>query len=154
MNKQSHSLSSNIAHARAFSEWLLSSKFNWNVFATFTTQYRLSRNAARNLIERLNQNVANKLQCPLNSFWVAEKFESKGGYHLHALYETNKDTQTLIKSIEKDWFIVSRFKGDLAENLIEIEEYNKEERGASYFTKSLRWKDAEYDFVKYIPDLK
>lgn len=151
MNKQSHSLSSKGAHALELSKWLLSPEFNWNIFATFTTEYRLTRNSARSTIERLNKQITCTLPDALRSFWVAERYALDNRYHLHALYETQFDTQKLIQSIEKNWSVVSRFKGLQSQNLIMVEEYKKEERGASYLTKTIRWDDAEYDLFLYNP---
>ena len=56
----------------------------WTWFATFTTPYELTLPSARRLVERTVKEWR-KIDASAKVFWVAEKFELKDGYHLHAL---------------------------------------------------------------------
>ena len=56
----------------------------WTWFATFTTPYELTLKSARRLVERTGK-AWQKLDPTCRIFWVAERFEVKDGYHLHAL---------------------------------------------------------------------
>jgi len=60
------------------------SKLKWTWFATFTTPYELTLKSARRLVERVADRWR-KEDPTVRVFWVAEKFELKDGYHLHAL---------------------------------------------------------------------
>jgi uncharacterized protein YjhX (UPF0386 family) len=72
-----------------YSKWLASMRWTW--FATFTTPYELTLKSARRLVER-TVHQWQKLDPTVRVFWVAERFELKDGYHLHALvYARNGD---------------------------------------------------------------
>lgn len=66
----------------AYSDWLQAMRWTW--FATFTTPYALTLKSARRLVDRTVL-AWQKLDPSCRVFWVAERFELKDGYHLHAL---------------------------------------------------------------------
>lgn len=65
-----------------FANWLESE--NFDTFATFTTKHELSLQGARRMAERFHR--AFDL---LKMFWVAEPFDTRCGYHFHALLNTH-----------------------------------------------------------------
>ena len=68
-----------------WTDWLES--IQWNYFATFTTPYEMTLKSARRIMGNYHQ----KIVIPGREdwlFWVAEKYELKDGYHLHALIKT------------------------------------------------------------------
>lgn len=128
----------------------LNEQREWKVFATFTTEYTLSKNSARRLIERLHNTVKSKLQDPqLTTFWVAES-NSAGflnQYHLHALINATTESEHLIPTIQDSWARVSRSKRSQAYNRNKLEAFDKTKGAGYYLTKSLFTEEGEYDII-------
>lgn len=70
--------------------WLNS--FKWTHFVTLTTPYELTLKSSRRLAERFHAKLKEHHFEPI-LFWVAEKYEVKDGYHLHALLKLNKELE-------------------------------------------------------------
>lgn len=117
----------------------------WSVFATFTTDRQLKDKAARRLIERLHTTIESRVQNPLTTFWVAERYRGENDFHLHALFHAERDVESMIYQVKNSWEIVSRRKGEQAHNRSTIEPFNPLLGGTHYVTKSLAERDAEYD---------
>ena len=81
----------------AYSQWL--SSFEWTWFATFTTPYELTMKSARRLIER-TVDQWRKIDPTCRVFWVAEKFELKDGFHLHALVYAKNGTELFSQFVQ------------------------------------------------------
>ena len=67
-----------------YTDWLKAQE--WSYFATFTTSFPLTLKSARRLILKLADKT-----CPTQGdllFWVAERFEVREGYHMHALVKS------------------------------------------------------------------
>ena len=71
----------------AYSSWLNS--YKWTHFVTLTTPYTLTLKSGRRLVERFFYKLKEHEFEP-SIFWVAERYEVKDGYHLHALLRINK----------------------------------------------------------------
>jgi hypothetical protein len=71
----------------SYVEWLNS--FEFTHFVTLTTRYELTLKSSRRLIERFHSKLKKHGFNPL-IFWVAEKYEIKDGYHIHALMKLNR----------------------------------------------------------------
>jgi len=71
-------------YQRAFSDWL--SKYKFKTFATFTTKQPLTLPGAR----RMAGNFGHYIQAgkEADMFWAAEPFDTREGYHFHALLNT------------------------------------------------------------------
>src|SRR6202012_2871563 len=88
-----------------YGEWLNS--MPWGFYCTLTTRYSMSVRAARRTAERLfshlQKNVGN-----VRLFWVAEPFDTKYSYHLHALiFFAPPILSNSIELIRKAWQVVS-----------------------------------------------
>jgi hypothetical protein len=61
---------------------------DWKQFFTLTTGYELTLKSSRRLVERFHDRAKYKVcNGVLRTFWVAEKFEVKDGYHIHGLLD-------------------------------------------------------------------
>jgi len=72
-------------YQRTFSNWL--SEYHFKTFGTFTTKQSLTLEGAR----RMAGNFGHWIQAGKEStmFWAAEPFDTREGYHFHALLNTN-----------------------------------------------------------------
>jgi hypothetical protein len=125
----------------------------WSIFSTFTTEYRLSEKSARRLIENLHEVVESKIQDPLTTFWVAERFRDRNDFHLHALLHAEKEVGSLIYTVKNVFDKVSTTKGMQTKNVCLIEPFDITRGGAHYLCKSFLLKDPECDIIlprKYI----
>lgn len=117
---------------------------SWTHFGTFTTHYRLTRNAARHKMNALFKRLENTSIGVPSMFWVAEPF-SPGYYHVHALIKL-PDFTTSESRIIKEWKRVSGAGNNYRFNICQVEEYAKG-KGANYYAvKYLQRPDIEYDF--------
>lgn len=104
---------------------------DWEYFATFTTKYHLTLNSARRLMTSYSRRWLRRNDDRM--FWVAEEFNHKTGYHLHALIRSElRATQ-----IWKDWFD----RHGRAQVLLYEPEVGAHGYVAKYVTKSI----ADYD---------
>lgn len=65
----------------------------WDYFATFTTKYSITLKSARRMMGGLSKKVCVRSDSMI--FWVAEKFQLRDGYHMHALIRTPIDSRQL-----------------------------------------------------------
>lgn len=121
--------------------------FRWKLFSTFTTDYTLREKQARNLVGRLHRAIENKIQVPLTTFWVAEKFRGGNDYHLHALFQAEVEVGSMIYSVKDAWKKVSHIRGIPTQNNYKIDPYVAEKGATYYLCKSIIWKDPIYDFI-------
>ena len=112
---QKHTCTSGFAQTKkntlinAYGNWLNNQE--WDYYCTFTTRYTMSKEAARKSIERLSDFLTKQYGSKPIIFWVAEPFDTKYGYHLHALLKMQgKPTSNLAYYIKKAWQIVSKGK--------------------------------------------
>lgn len=126
-----------------YANWL--NRQDWGFYCTLTTRYPLSMRAARRAAERLYSYLQKRIG-GLKLFWVAEPFDAKNGYHIHALLNFNnpvlKNARELIK---KAWQVVTKGKGGKEYNNTVIQPYNKE-LGANYYVSKYMMRDnSDYD---------
>jgi hypothetical protein len=140
----------------AMADWL--EGYNWNFYCTLTAWYPMSMGAVRRKMtlfqEQLTKQFGNTLL-----FWVAEPFDSKYGYHAHALLafqvlpEYSKEKH--IRLINTTWQKISGGSGNKGYNHTHIKPYQKivsgEESGGAnfYVVKYLNRGNADYDFVGF-----
>ena len=81
-------------------------------------------------------------------FWVAEKFNAKDGYHLHALIQESSPYITLDKSdINTAYQIVSAARKKRKVFRTDIQVYNPKLNGAKYCAKDLYKNTTAYDLI-------
>ena len=78
-----------------YGEWL--NTMQWDNFCTFTTRYSLSLKSARNSMGRLSNFIVSEYGFKTKIFWTAEPFDTKYGYHLHALIKIEGKTTPLFE---------------------------------------------------------
>jgi len=148
----------------SYAEWLNS--FEWDYFVTLTTHYELTLKSARRLAERWHEKMRKHDFEPI-LFWVAERFETKDGYHIHGLLKLNRklkkhefvfitelyqivsgacsvnDLTSTINNKEK--------RKKLSWNRIDLSRYLESKNGGAYCTKYVlqeqQNKLAEYDII-------
>ena len=131
---------------KAYQEYLPS--VPWDCFCSYTTDYALTSNCARNLMERYKSRLSTKI---FNNerfliFWVAEKFKSIDGFHLHALIQYPKDFVLDVKSDMNDAFqVVSAARKQGKYFRTDIQDYKPELLGAKYLAKDLYLSTTAYD---------
>jgi len=78
-------------YQRAFSDWL--SNYKFETFGTFTTKQPLTLPGAR----RMAGNFGHWINAGKDStmFWAAEPFDTREGYHFHALINTKISNQEM-----------------------------------------------------------
>jgi len=148
-----------------YANWLNS--FKWTHFITLTTQYELTLKSSRRLAERFHSKLKQHGFEPI-LFWVAEKYENKDGYHIHALLKLNRkierheyifitelyqivsgtmNIQDLLNS-PKDQDGKRTYK---KWSRIDLQRYSKGKRGTAYVTKYVMKENnrqhAEYDIL-------
>jgi len=144
--RQSESLKQKKSMAIIYGEWLNS--MEWNYYCTFTTRYSLSQKAARSLMKNLNSFLTEELSFKPTIFWVAEPFDNKYGYHVHALLKVQgKPGSDLVYYIKKAWQIVSKGKYGNEYNYTVIKPYISNLGGNYYVAKYLHRYNADYDIT-------
>ena len=132
--------------AAHYGDWL--NTMEWDCYCTFTTRYSMSMEAARKSIERLNDFLTKQYGSKPTIFWVAEPFDIKYGYHLHALIKMQgKPTSNLAYYIKKAWQIVSKGRYGKEYNFTVIKPYVATLGGNYYVAKYLHRYNAEYGFA-------
>lgn len=125
----------------------------WHTFGTFTTEYSLTSNQARRLAERLYTDMSRKAPDSVYMFWVAEQFLEAKDYHLHALiYAKGADHNRIQTMVTDSWKRVSRFRGQKAQNIIHLDEYDLSKGASYYISKHIKKPMTDYDFM--IPEIK
>lgn len=144
--RQNERLNQNKSMAVIYGEWL--NTMEWDFYCTFTTRYSMSREAARNSMYRLNNFLTEQYCFKPTIFWVAEPFDTKYGYHLHALLKVQgKPTSNLAHYIKKAWQIVSKGKYGKEYNFTVIKPYDANLGGNYYVAKYLHRYDSDYGFA-------
>ena len=133
----------------AYQEFL--SDIPWDYMCVFSTDYSLSENSARRLMERLHARLKKMAYANADGlmlFWIAEKFKAKDGYHLHALIKEPPSLKLITEyEINLAFQIVSgaRKKGKCFRT--DIKKYNPKLNGARYCAKDLIHYSTSYDFI-------
>ncbi len=159
MTKVKNTLKSEYAH------WLNS--FKWTHFVTLTTQYELTLKSSRRLAERFHAKLKEHGFEPI-LFWVAEKYENKDGYHIHALLKLNRKIEpheyifiTELYQIVSGTLslrdLLNTPKDELGKRTykkwsrIDLQRYSKGKKGTAYVTKYVMKENnrlhAEYDIL-------
>src|SRR5437870_708364 len=88
-----------------YADWL--NREEWNCFCTFTTRYSMTMKQARRAMDRLHSFLIAKYG-QAKIFWVAEPFDTRHGYHTHALVHFTHPLGKKMKSaLRQAWQIVS-----------------------------------------------
>lgn len=133
--------------ALAWAVWI--NTMTWHIYATFSTRYSMSIKSARRYAERL-LNSLEKYYPGARLFWVAEPFDLKEGYHLHAIVymgDTIESPEKNTRNIISAWEAVSGGKGGKKSNYTYLEPYNRNEGGNFYLTKYMLKPNADYDIL-------
>jgi hypothetical protein len=118
-------------------------KFDWHYFTTLTTKYEMTLKTCRRNMEVLNSRLNNHGES--YSFWVAEPFELKDGFHLHTLtYLDNPESFNIIK---KEWQSVSGGSKLGIFNRLQLKKYDKNLGAGYYVGKYLLKKRSDYDYL-------
>ncbi len=132
--------------ATHYGDWL--NTMEWDFYCTFTTRYSMSMQAAMHSIERLNSFLTEQYGSKPTIFWVAEPFDTKYGYHLHALIKVpGKPVANAAYFIKKAWQVVSKGKYGKEYNFTVVKPYIAKLGGNYYVSKYLHRYNAEYGFA-------
>lgn len=134
---------------KEWSDWLES--IQWNYFATFTTPYEMTLNSARRIMDRYHSKMTMPGREDL-MFWVAEKYELKDGYHLHALIKTEFPWDH--RSLWDLWQLVSVYCGQKTNrtdgkvfNRADIKKRDFRKKAGSYMTKYITKSVCDFDLL-------
>ncbi|MGP8216226.1 MAG: hypothetical protein ACLQQ4_11715 [Bacteroidia bacterium] len=131
--------------APVWGDWL--NTMNWDFFCTLSTRYSMTLAAARRAAERLKNYLSTRYG-NVKVFFVAEPFDTKYGYHIHALVSFENSALRGLKDIlNRAWQVVTRGKGGKGYNNTVIEPYDKELGANYYVSKYLMKKNADYDLL-------
>lgn len=129
----------------AFAEWL--NTMPWGFYCTLTTRYSMSVRSARRAIERFHSNLQKRLG-GIRLFWVAEPFDTKYSYHLHALIKvSNPKVKNVIELLKKAWQVVTKGKGGKEYNNTVIQPYKSKLGANFYVSKYMMRNNADYDIL-------
>ena len=120
----------------------------WTYYCTLTTPDSMTVNSARRKIEKLHTVLCNKFNLENEMFWVAEPFDTKESYHLHALVKfqigMSKESKT---SLNKAWQSVCGKKDTKKYNWTVIMPYNPTEGANFYVAEYFQRSDVDYGFL-------
>jgi hypothetical protein len=131
-----------VRYKEEFGKWL--QPIPWSYWATPTTGYELTLPSARRAMHRLH-NALDK-HSPCTMVWVAEPFDTKTGYHTHALIQTDLP----FKAVVDTWQQVSgntKFQRGEKWNRIQLEDYDQSKGAAYYIGKYMSKKLSDFDFL-------
>ncbi len=133
---------------------------DWDYWFTGTTGYSLSLKSARRLVNRFYEGL--KVD-GARMFWVAEKFEVKDGYHVHALVKIpNKygtldpENKMLYLEVLNMWQssvgnkAVSNHDGKIDWkdwSRVDLQKFDKRRGAGSYCAKYVFKESADYDLL-------
>jgi hypothetical protein len=101
--------------------------------------------SSRRAMERLHSHLSTYYG-KVTLFWVAEPFDTKYGYHTHALiYVENPLVKSVKALIMNAWQVVSSGKGGKSSNHTVLKHYDKKLGGNYYVAKYMFNKNADYD---------
>jgi hypothetical protein len=129
-----------------YAEWLNTK--NWSAFCTFTSHRRITIKSARRKMRELADYLISEYGKEFMMFWVAEPFQDKLSYHIHALIKLDQSVQHIKTSILHAWHLVAKPEGHKKHNLAAVEEYDPSKGGNYYVSKYLnREEDVDYDII-------
>lgn len=111
---------------------------DWQWWMTLTTGYSMSMGGARRAMNRFYTQLEDPGACFL---WVAEPFDTKEGFHTHALAKTLKD----FNGITKAWQIASGGKGQEVWHRIDLKRFNPTLGGSHYIGKYVGKRLSDFD---------
>lgn len=106
---------------------------DWNYFSTLTFKYNTTKKSVRRIANKLFSylyNLGQKLK--LGMFWVAERFQGFGNYHIHTLLHTQIASRK-----------IKRWCNYYGRN--EIERYDPKLNASDYLTKHVTNDMIDYD---------
>lgn len=112
-----------------YTAWLQEQE--WSYFATLTTRFPLTLKSGRRLMVKLAKNTCQTRDDMI--FWVAERFEARDGYHMHALVKSRMSAE----EIWTWWF--KRY------GRAQVLAYDPNVGGAGYVAKYVTKAVADYD---------
>jgi hypothetical protein len=126
----------------AYGDWLKG--YDWTYWATLTTKYSLTLPSARRIADGFYKHIAKAGFSTM--FWAAEPFDTREGYHLHALIR--------VSDLLPYSFIVNTYQTvtgnkDLSRknwNRIQLMRYNPKLGAGHYCAKYITKELADYDF--------
>lgn len=141
-----------------YANWL--NQNEWNYWATFTTKYELTLPSARRAMQR-QFNLMNKFG-PTRIFWAAEPFDTKEGFHTHALIQVSDRIR--FQDIIECWQIASgnrpkigtslsaarkaRREGEKSNwNRVDLQVYDPKIGAGNYVSKYITKRGSDYDFL-------
>ena len=124
------------------------SQTNWTFYCTLSTRYPLTLNSARRSIARLHEFIKINQKLENEIFWIAEPFDTKYGYHIHALIKLNcLDGVKKKDDVKKAWQIVTKGRYKEGYNNCLILPYKANNGGNFYMSKSIGNRDIDYGFL-------
>jgi hypothetical protein len=127
---------------QALGQWL--SPIEWNYWATPTTGYTLTQPSARRAMHRLHDALDRFSPCEM--FWASEPFDTKEGFHTHALIKSALPFKIIVDT----WQQVSgntKFERGKKWNRIQLDDYNPELGAGYYCGKYITKKLSDYDYL-------
>lgn len=141
----------NVDRADAWAGWLQDQ--SWERFCTFTTGYELTLPGARRLMERFHDRISHKVfNDPVRLFWVAERFETKDGYHTHGLLDYNvaeaeQGGWDAMEVMTESYQIVSAARKHDKRYRVSLSRYNASRSAGRYCSKYLLKRYADFDML-------
>jgi len=142
---------------KAYVDWLES--FEWNFFITPTTRYQLTLKSARRAIERYHKFMSADTKQNCTIFWVAEPFEVKDGFHIHALMSVpdHFHERPYFDVIRENWQKVTGSWGCVINengmkvkkkaNFIDVQRYDPKRNAGEYCLKYILKEGSDYDIL-------
>lgn len=129
--------------AQAYGKWL--GQYDWDYFCTFTTRYQLTLPSARRLMWRFWDMKELKTFRSSRLFWAAEPFDTRVGYHTHALLKVPEGMpfKMLTEIYQVAAGNVSLSKSDW--HRVQFKPYNKNLGATYYCGKYITKRLADYD---------
>ncbi len=120
----------------------------WDCFCTLSTKYSLTMNQARRAADRLHSFLNTKYG-NARIFWVAEPFDSRVGYHIHALVSISPSSivKDIAEVIKKAWQVVTKGGNGKSYNNTVIRPYDSNLGANYYVSKYMLKNNADYDIL-------
>ncbi len=128
---------------REWGNWL--NEIPWTCFCTFTTHYKLTKDAARIKMVKMTAQLLQKYSNSFRIFWVAEPHADKQDFHIHALIKIDETVVTPKQSLTEAWYKVSCPAGYKKHNLVDVQDYEPARGGQYYVAKYLQKEEVDYD---------
>lgn len=144
-----------------YAEWIES--MEWDFYMTLSTGYQMTLKSARRAADRFHKIAARNIG-QNRLFWVAEPFDLKDGYHIHALVKfacerlKNQSTRHQGAKVSLDWIGVRRswsiaagnksYKAKGADGVrADIQRYIPSYGANYYLGKYMQKEQADYDLL-------